>query len=107
MLSKYIKIKNFIFKEKSIIKKKKIFNSFYNLIKSNNEILFSMNKNYKNSFSKKLILKFKTKNTINLIGMGGSSLGAKAIYNFLENPKKKLIFLIICQTIHLEMIKKI
>ena len=38
--------------------------------------------------------------------MGGSSLGAKAIYNFLENPKKKLIFLIICQTIHLEMIKK-
>ena len=44
MLSKYIKIKNFIFKEKSIIKKKKIFNLFYNLIKSNNEILFSMNK---------------------------------------------------------------
>ena len=92
MLSKYIKIKNFIFKEKSIIKKKKIFNSFYNLIKSNNEILLSMNKNYKNSFSKKLILKFKTKNTINLIGMGGSSLGAKAIYNFLENPKKKINF---------------
>ena len=92
MLSKYIKIKNFIFKEKSIIKKKKIFNSFYNLIKSNNEILFSMNKNYKNSFSKKLILKFKTKNTINLIGMGGSSLGAKAIYNFLGNSKKKINF---------------
>ena len=89
MLTKYIEIKHFLFKEKSRIKKNKIFNSFYNLIKSNNEILFSMNKNYKNSFSKKLILKFKTKNNINLIGMGGSSLGAKAIYNFLKNSKKK------------------
>ena len=71
MLTKYIEIKHFLFKEKSRIKKKKIFNSFYDLIKSNNEILFSMNKNYRNSFNKKLILKFKTKNTINLIGMGG------------------------------------
>ena len=92
MLTKYIEIKHFLFKEKSRIKKNKIFNSFYNLIKSNNEILFSMNKNYKNSFSKKLILKFKTKNNINLIGMGGSSLGAKAIYNFLKNSKKKINF---------------
>ena len=89
MLTKYIEIKNFLFKEKSKIKKKKILNSFYNLIKNHNEIIFSMKKNYRNSFSKKLILKFKTKNTINLIGMGGSSLGAKAIYNFLGNSKKK------------------
>ena len=49
-----------------------------------------MDKSYKDSYTKKLVSNLKNIKNINLIGMGGSSLGAKAIYNFLK-PKKNLI----------------
>jgi glucose-6-phosphate isomerase len=93
MLTKNIKVKNFLSNNNLSAQKKKIFKLFKNLINSNNEIIFSMKKNYKNSYNKKIILNFKKKDTVNLIGMGGSALGAKAIYNFLESPKKKFNFI--------------
>tara|TARA_B100001079_G_scaffold269138_1_gene280800 strand:- start:4786 stop:5124 length:339 start_codon:yes stop_codon:yes gene_type:complete len=53
----------------------------------------SYKKNYNYSYDKKFIQKYKHINNINIIGMGGSSLGCKAIYNFLINKiKKKLTF---------------
>ena len=51
-----------------------------------------MEKSYKDSYSKKIISGLKNINDINLIGMGGSALGAKAIFNFLK-PKKKFNFI--------------
>ena len=93
MLTKNIKVKNFLLKNNLSNQKKTIFKSFKNLINSNNEILFSMSKNYKDSYNKKIIFDLKKKNIVNLIGMGGSVLGAKAIYNFLETPKKKFNFI--------------
>ena len=39
--------------------------------------------------------KFKKFQTILIIGMGGSILGAKAIYYFLKHKTKKILFLLI------------
>ena len=50
-----------------------------------------MDKSYKDAYNKKLVSTYKNSSSINLIGMGGSALGAKAIYNFLK-PKKKFNF---------------
>ena len=92
MFNKSIKIKNFLSKKKTLIQKKKIFNLFKNLIISDNQILASMDKSYSDSYTKKIILDLKNTDNVNLIGMGGSALGAKAIYNFLK-PKKKINFI--------------
>ena len=91
MFNKAIKIKNFLLKKKKIVKKKRFLNLFQNLIESNNQILSSMDKDYKDSFSKKFVSSFKNMKNFNLIGIGGSALGAKAIFNFLK-PKKKFKF---------------
>ena len=60
----------------------------------NNEIINSLKLNYKYSYSKKFLNDLKKKyNKIRLIGMGGSILGTKAIFNFLDfKSKKKLYF---------------
>ena len=92
MSIKNIKIKSFLKRRVSTTSKKKLFNLFENLINSDNQILSSMDKSYKDSYSKKLVLSLKNIKNVNLIGMGGSSLGAKAIYNFLK-PKKKFNFI--------------
>ena len=92
MSSKNIKIKNFLIKKKKITNKKKLLNLFKDLVNSDSQILSSMDKSYKDSYTKKLVSNLKNIKNINLIGMGGSSLGAKAIYNFLK-PKKKFNFI--------------
>ncbi len=57
------------------------------------EFLKSFKKNYKYSYDNKLLKKYKYFKNINIIGMGGSSLGSKAIYKFLHHKiKKKLTF---------------
>ena len=58
-----------------------------------NEILDSLKPNYKYSFNKKLINKYKNKN-LRLIGMGGSILGMKAIYNFLNKKIRNKIYFV-------------
>ncbi len=93
MLSKNIKIKNFKLKKISLVKKKQISKIFKKLLNSRSQILSSMDKNYKDSYSNKLILKLKKINHITLIGMGGSILGAKAIYSFLKPKFKKFNFI--------------
>jgi len=56
--------------------------------------LTSFKKKYKYSFDRKLINKYINIKNINIIGIGGSALGIKAIYNFLFNKiKKKIKFL--------------
>ena len=86
-ISKNLKLKNFQTKIKSN-KSKKILSYLIN--DQNNEVFNSLKPSYKYSFSKqKIINKYKKYKTINLIGMGGSILGTKAIYYFLKDKIKK------------------
>ena len=81
---------------KSFQKKKinyKIRNNFENLLKNQPLVFKTLKPNYKYSYSKKILAKYKKFPNIRIIGMGGSVLGAEAIYNFLKKKiKKKLIF---------------
>ena len=87
MLTKHIKFENFSKKKKYYAVKKNL----EKLIKENNEIIKSLKSSYKDNFSKKFILKFKKFQNTQLIGMGGSVLGSKTIYNFLSHKIKKRI----------------
>ena len=81
--------KNIIFKNFKEIK-------FNNKLKkilvdySKTELIKSFSKNYQYSFDKIKIKKYMKFQNFNLIGMGGSSLGTKAIYSFLNNKIKKI-----------------
>ena len=58
-----------------------------------NEVINSLKLHYKYSYSKKFLSQFKRKfSSIRLIGMGGSVLGTKAIYSFLNSKIKKKIY---------------
>ncbi len=84
MITDGIKFNNFkIFKKSFKIKKQ-----LELLLKKNNSIIQSLRSNYKDSFSLKKLKKFKKIKNFRLIGMGGSSLGAEAIYSFLRNKVK-------------------
>ena len=83
---------NFInFKKKRI--SSKIEKKFNLIIRNQNQIVSSLGKDYKNSYKKEKLKKYKNFLNYRLIGMGGSSLGTEAIYNFLKPKiKKKFIF---------------
>ena len=88
MLTKNISFKNFKLKGHSN-KIKKILNT---ILAKKNPVLESLSLDYKNSYSKKTILKFKKYNHVKIIGMGGSILGTESIYYFLKNKIKKSFF---------------
>ena len=75
-------VKKNYFKTKIFVKK--------NLKKYSKDKFFqSLSRKYIYSFSKKKILKYKKFDNFNIIGMGGSTLGIEAIYNFLSFKIKK------------------
>ena len=89
MLTKGVKFTNFKTKKSSLLIKKKLIS----LLKSKNEILNSLSQNYKDNFTKKILLKYKRNTDYRVIGMGGSSLGTQTIYDFLKHKiKKKFVF---------------
>ena len=90
ILTKNIKFKDFKFKSSS----KKIKNFFAKLLESEIEIIRSLNKSYRDSYLKKDLKKFNKYSDVVLIGMGGSILGARSIYNFLKHKIKKNFFFI-------------
>ena len=92
MLNKEIKFLNFNYVLQSKKKKTIVRNILNTLLKENNQILESMKKNYQDSYNQKIISNCHKINEINVIGMGGSALGAKAIYSFLKPLKKKFNF---------------
>jgi glucose-6-phosphate isomerase len=95
MLSKSLNVKNFKIKKNN----KKIQKDLNILLKEKNPILESLNSNYKNSYNKKIISKYKKYSDIKIIGMGGSILGTESIYDFLKNKiKKNFIFINNLQT---------
>ena len=89
MLTENISFKNFLTKKKILITKKNL-----NLIlNEENQLIRSLSKSYKDSFSKKNTKHFNKKFDYRIIGMGGSTLGAQAIYDFLKKKiKKKFTF---------------
>ncbi len=92
MLTKNIRLKGFgITKNKKKIAlqvSKKL--NFY----KKSRLINSFSENYRFDFNNNSVNKFKKYTNFNLIGMGGSSLGAKAIYNFMKPKiKKKFTFL--------------
>ena len=89
MLTSNIKFKNFNIKKTTKIKnfKKEIWFKKIKLIES-------LKTSYKYSYSKKQIRKINKSKNFRLIGMGGSTLGAETIYQFLNHKiNKKFIFI--------------
>ena len=89
ILTRNIFLKNF----KNKINTKNIHKDLAKLLKNKNQILNSLSNEYEYSYSNIFIKKFKNKfSSLRVIGMGGSILGMKAIYNFLKFKIKKKIF---------------
>ena len=89
MLTSNIKFKNFNiskFKNLKNFKNEKWFKKI--------RLLDSLKPNYKYSYTKEQVRKIKKNKVFRLIGIGGSTLGSEAIYQFLNHKvKKKFIFI--------------
>ena len=85
MLTSGIKFKGF-----DVKKKYKIVNKLFQLLlKQKNEVIKSLGKSYNYSYKKTNLNKYKRFSNIRVIGMGGSTLGTQAIYDFLRHKTKK------------------
>ena len=90
MFTTSIKFKNFKVKKNTLSVKKEL----KSLLNENNQVICSLGQDYKNSFKKKKLSKFKKFSNYRVIGMGGSTLVTQAIYNFLKDKiKKKFSFI--------------
>ena len=90
MFSKKIKIKNFQYKKKN----KNILRILSSLLKDQSQLILSLGSKYKNNYNYKKLVNKLEKQNVRIFGMGGSILGAKAIYDFLkEKIKKKFYFI--------------
>ena len=90
MLTSSISLKNFRLKTNNPKIKQKLKFLFSN----KSQIIESLSSNYRDSFEKKNINKYKNTKNFRLIGMGGSTLGTQAIYNFLKHKIKKKFYFI-------------
>ena len=103
MISKNINFKNFSI----TIKDKKIKENLKYLLSSKNEIIHSLKKKFKLNYNFKKLKKFQQNFDLRIIGVGGSILGAKAIFSFLNHKiKKKIIFIDNLETSNQKIIKK-
>jgi glucose-6-phosphate isomerase len=87
--SKYL---NKSFSNKLSKKYEKIFSEINNNVKNPRETLNILDGKFSFNFKIKDLKRFNKFKSIALIGMGGSILGAEAIYNFLEKKIKKKIY---------------
>ena len=85
MITTGIKLINFKKKKNSLDIKKNL----KLILKEKNQVIESLKTSYQNSYESKKILKYKKGSNFRVIGMGGSSLGANAIYDFLKKKIKK------------------
>jgi len=90
MLTAGINFLNFKEKKKSLIIRKKL----KLILQKKNAVIQSLSKNYINSYNKKDIQRYKKLTNFRIIGMGGSTLGSQAIYDFLNHKiKKNFVFI--------------
>ncbi len=106
MLTRNIKFKNFTKKKKSLA----VYRSF-KILKNDYankklKILQSLSQEYKKSYNKKIIYKYKNFQNYKVIGIGGSILGSKAIYQFLKHKIKKNFFFVDNLQTNLDLHKK-
>ena len=90
MITKNVSFKNFKKKKRNKNLKKYL----KQLIINKNEVIKSLTNNYKYSFTKQKIKRFKRFKDIRVFGMGGSSLGSNAIYDYLKFKIKKNFYFI-------------
>lgn len=89
MITTGIFFKNFKLKKNQLNIKKKL----KSLINDEDFVINSLRNNYKDNFKKKNLKIYNNYKDVRIIGMGGSSLGTQAIYNFLKHKiKKKVTF---------------
>ena len=84
MFLKEIDFKEFNLKKNLSLKKK-----LNKILNKKNSVIESLSKNYKNSYDKKFLNKYKKSLNFRVIGMGGSILGTQAIYDFLRHKIKR------------------
>ena len=90
MLTGNINFKNFKTKKNT----KKVKKILKKLLQEDTEIIRSLRKSYRNSYHRKLVNKYSKALNYRIIGMGGSTLGAQTIYDFLRKKiKKKFSFI--------------
>ena len=90
MLTRNIDFKNFKIKKNT----QKVKKNLKKLLQENNEVIKSLSRTYENSYNRKLVNKFNKGLNYRVIGMGGSTLGAQTIYDFLgKKIKKKFSFI--------------
>ena len=90
MISKNINFKKFSPK----VKDKKIRDKLKLILGSENEIINSLKKKFKLNYDFQKIKKIQKNLDLRIIGIGGSILGAKAIFSFLNHKiKKKILFI--------------
>ena len=80
MLTNFVSFKSFVKKKKS----KSLQKYLKEFINSEDELVTSLTNKYKYSYTKNFLKKFKKFKFIRIFGMGGSSLGAHGIYDFLK-----------------------
>ena len=103
MLTRNINFINFQNKKKN----RTILKNLKFILNENNQVIKSLNKNYSNSYNNKIFKIFKKKFNFRIIGMGGSILGAHAIYDFLKDKiKKKFYFINNLQANYEQLFKK-
>ena len=85
MITNGINFKNFLINKKS----KQITIILNQILNKKNQVIQSLSSNYKDSFNIKILNKYKKFKNFRVIGIGGSSLGTEAIYNFLRKKIKK------------------
>ena len=85
MLTQGISFVNFNKKNKSL----RLGRNLQSIINDKNEILNSLSNNYRDSYKKNFVNKYKVFSNYRVIGMGGSILGTRTIYEFLKHKIKK------------------
>jgi len=85
MITNGIIFKNFLINKKF----KQVSEDLNHILKKKNQVIKSLSGSYKNSFDIKKLNKYKKFKNFRVIGMGGSSLGTEAIYDFLRKKIKK------------------
>jgi len=102
--SSYFKKKLYL---KDKIKLNNIIKNLYTSLDNKKDNFHSFSKKFKFNFKNSEIVKFNKYKSVILIGMGGSALGAKAIYSFCNHKiKKKFIFFDNLDQIKIEKIRK-
>ena len=85
MLTSGISFLNF----KKKFKSRRIKQHLNSVLNDKSEVIKSLTNQYRNSYKIKNLKKYKKSPNFNVVGMGGSVLGTKTIYDFLGNKIKK------------------